>query len=356
MNASKKYLEIIENPEPEIDPTVFLATLESFKAEMLSSGMKPRTVDQYIGIVMRIAREAGRPIVTAAEWDRRNRARVEGGIAQSTRRHDQIAFEKYVRHLQDPQYGWSLRFAEAYGAEPISPIHKANRIQHIEEDEIDEHEVHAISRPEFRALVSAIHLEAKTAPSSRRRRNALRDAAIFCVAGAYGLRVMEVAPLRVGSWSPYLGLPFGDFSMVRVIGKSKKFGTPRPRWVYTVGHYAWITKVVQHHIAHVMPLYTRGDENDHFLFRIENGNAINEAYLTQRFKIYRKAAGLSAKCTPHGLRRMHATQLALSGVDIYFIQSQLGHSSVSTTMKYIKLPPDFIARMVRESQGRMLSV
>jgi integrase/recombinase XerC len=114
--------------------------------------------------------------------------------------------------------------------------------------------------------------------------------------------------------------------------------------------------VLDHHAKHIMPLFARGDGNDDLLFRKEDGDAIDKHYISYRFSQYREAAGLSAKCTPHGLRRMYATQLALAQVDIYFIMSQLGHSSIAVTMRYIKLPRDFIARMVREAQRRMVDV
>lgn len=51
---------------------------------------------------------------------------------------------------------------------------------------------------------------------------------------------------------------------------------------------------------------------------------------------YVKKAGIPTKATPHTLRHTHAVNLVADGVDVKFIQENLGHASILSTQIYTK--------------------
>ncbi|EQD50814.1 Integrase, catalytic core, phage domain protein [mine drainage metagenome] len=56
--------------------------------------------------------------------------------------------------------------------------------------------------------------------------------------------------------------------------------------------------------------------------------------MERRVRSLAEAAGLSKHVTPHTLRHTLATALLRRGLDLRFIQKQLGHASVATTQIY----------------------
>lgn len=64
------------------------------------------------------------------------------------------------------------------------------------------------------------------------------------------------------------------------------------------------------------------------------------------FKRARDAAGVDKPATPHSLRHSFAVHLLEAGVNLKYIQELLGHSSIQSTLIYLKLAPE-CARAVR---------
>jgi len=60
-----------------------------------------------------------------------------------------------------------------------------------------------------------------------------------------------------------------------------------------------------------------------------------------RFHRAQKRAGLSGlRLSPHSLRHTFATRLLTAGVDIYRVQTMLGHRSIRTTVGYLHTSPE----------------
>jgi integrase len=62
--------------------------------------------------------------------------------------------------------------------------------------------------------------------------------------------------------------------------------------------------------------------------------------LTHRFKVFVKEAGLPDDIYFHSLRHSCATLLLAQGVPMYVVKDILGHSQISTTMRYTHPTPD----------------
>jgi len=60
------------------------------------------------------------------------------------------------------------------------------------------------------------------------------------------------------------------------------------------------------------------------------------------------ACGFSENITFHSLRHSHATNLLAAGVDIRTVSQRLGHASLSTTMIYLDLLPDWQEKAVEK--------
>jgi site-specific recombinase XerD len=71
------------------------------------------------------------------------------------------------------------------------------------------------------------------------------------------------------------------------------------------------------------------------LFSTLRGQPIATAYIRVLLKRLAAKAGINKRVHAHGLRHTHASQLRAEGVDIAIISRQLGHTSISTTARYL---------------------
>jgi integrase/recombinase XerD len=53
-----------------------------------------------------------------------------------------------------------------------------------------------------------------------------------------------------------------------------------------------------------------------------------------------RAAGLGKKVSPHWMRHAHASQALDNGTPLHVLQATLGHSSLTTTSRYVHVRPD----------------
>jgi integrase/recombinase XerD len=68
------------------------------------------------------------------------------------------------------------------------------------------------------------------------------------------------------------------------------------------------------------------------------------------------ATGISKHATLHGLRHAFATHLIEQGVDISIVQALLGHSHLSTTIRYIRVTTRTIAAVKSPLEHLKLTV
>jgi integrase len=103
-----------------------------------------------------------------------------------------------------------------------------------------------------------------------------------------------------------------------------------------------------------LPAILLGELRDHWrlhrptdwLFPGRTGRPVDVAALQRPFQVARRRAGLPEGVTIHTLRHCFATHLLEAGTDLPTLQGLLGHTQLSTTLRYIHLRSDRMARVV----------
>jgi integrase len=151
-------------------------------------------------------------------------------------------------------------------------------------------------------------------------RHELRDRALiwFCV-GA-GLRVGEAVRLRLRDFA-------GDTLIVeKSSAKSKK-----SRRVY-------LSPAAQEHVQAYLAERGPGAPDDALLVS-QKGSHLNANYGVRLLERLFELAGIEG-ATSHSLRRTHANTLRKNKADMLVIQTQLGHSSLAVTQRYLHASPE----------------
>lgn len=89
------------------------------------------------------------------------------------------------------------------------------------------------------------------------------------------------------------------------------------------------------------------DQNS-YVFGKENGFRITPNCITHKFKKLVRLAGLDDKICFHVLRHVALSQMAISGMPIHMIKEIAGHSSISTTQKYLHCNTETMGQFLRE--------
>ena len=151
----------------------------------------------------------------------------------------------------------------------------------------------------------------------------LRYKAIFSLTYGSGLRLSEVCKLRVKDV---------DSEQMRLFvfqGKGQ-----RDRWVP-------LAQSTLETLREYFKVY-RPSHPDGWLFLNgkfgKNGNShISERAVQDAFRRYHQRARLKTYGTVHTLRHSYATHLMEDGVNVFFIQRILGHATLWTTMRYLRI-------------------
>ena len=178
-----------------------------------------------------------------------------------------------------------------------------------------------LSHDEVLALMDACGAETVTG---------VRNRALLAVLYRAGLRITEAMELRPKD----LNLSQG---MIRVLfakgGKARTVGIDA---VAARIVCEWLTAREQWGAGGVADLTLRSP-----LFCTRSGRRLTGAYMRRLLPELARKAGIAKRVHAHGFRHTHAAQLRSEGVDIGIISKQLGHTSITTTARYL----DHIAPM-----------
>jgi site-specific recombinase XerD len=83
------------------------------------------------------------------------------------------------------------------------------------------------------------------------------------------------------------------------------------------------------------------------------GTALKDAYFRVALPRIGRKAGIEKRIHAHGLRHSMATELSKEGVNLATISSQLGHSSIAITDRYIRKIAPFELATTMRSRNRL---
>lgn len=156
-----------------------------------------------------------------------------------------------------------------------------------------------------------------------RRQDGIRDRAILELFYATGMRVSELASLKVED----LNLEAG---FLKCVGKGSK------ERIIPVGRKC--KEALERYLARARIESAPGSQP--FLFPGQGGGGMRRETFWQIIRRYARRAGISKKISPHTLRHSFATHLLERGADLRVVQELLGHSDIATTQVYTHVDRD----------------
>jgi integrase/recombinase XerD len=162
----------------------------------------------------------------------------------------------------------------------------------------------------------------------------VRDIAVLEILFATGARVAEVCHLKEEDVDLRRG-------RIKVLGKG---GRER---ILQLSDEETVASLQEHRT-----LGTPTGESRSYFFHNRLGGRLSEQSVRVMLRRAAMAAGIGSRLTPHMLRHSLATLLLEEGVDIRYIQSLLGHSSITTTQIYTEVRDSHHRRMLANRHPR----
>lgn len=163
-------------------------------------------------------------------------------------------------------------------------------------------------------------------------RHAVRDKAMLLLTHLAGMRVGEVAALRVEDVLDAKGIVKGELRL----GAHQTKGN--------VGRVVFVNEQLQKELAaYARTLRSANAAAPFFMTQKRTGFSANT--LTQHFIVLYKRAGLEG-ATSHSGRRTFITNLAAQGISVRVLAALAGHRSIQTTQRYIDVNDNMLRRAV----------
>ena len=183
-------------------------------------------------------------------------------------------------------------------------------------------------------LLNQAYAVQKEAGTGFKKKAAVRNSAVLELLFATGLRVSELCSIT----SATINLQDGR---INVLGKGA-----RERIVY-VSNPEVISALKQYYGLFENQILSTG-----WFFINKLGNRFSEQSVRTMIRAYADMAHLSEHITPHTIRHSFATLMLDEDVDIRYIQSILGHSSIATTQIYTHVSGSKVKSIMQKKHPR----
>ncbi|WP_434181418.1 tyrosine-type recombinase/integrase (plasmid) [Clavibacter michiganensis] len=261
----------------------------------------------------------------------------------------QNAVSMFCDYVTDLRYKWVDVCELRFSATPSQVVFEWNAVTHRHEHE-GRTERRALRPNELQLLFDVMDEQAVALQRTGKKgwQAALRDAAMFKICYAFGLRRAELAGLALADIGANPHTPeFGGYGVIYVRhGKGSKGSAHKRRSVLT--YFDWSVEVLRTWVDEQRPLFPASAQNG-ALWPSERQTSSSLDAIGRRFTRYREIAGLPRELTLHALRHSYVTHLIEAGIDPFFVQEQVGHSHASTTSIYTSVSSDFRTRTLKEA-------
>jgi site-specific recombinase XerD len=330
---------------------VFEAMVGGWRDQQLSRNLNRSTIDDRESALRRFqAFTNDYPWLWRPQDLEEFTAELRGGdrpAALTTVRSYQGAIRQFLDYVSDPRYLWNDVCERTFGTHPSQICFEWNAAVHAADQEGVPGR-RALTKAELQRLLD--FADDQVAQARQRASKAwlplLRDATIFKVAYAWGLRRREVVMLDLEDFgtNPHAA-EFGDHGVLYVRwGKANKASAPKRRSVLTI--FPWSVRVLDEWIGGYRDVFETAGQGS-ALWPSERGPRVGMMPVGARFAEWREAVGLPGEIGMHCLRHSYVTHLIEDGYDPLFVQQQVGHSYASTTALYTSVSSDFRTRTLR---------
>jgi integrase/recombinase XerD len=173
---------------------------------------------------------------------------------------------------------------------------------------------------------------------------ALRDRAILETLYATGMRISELAGLRLGDldMKKAMAVAYGKGSKERLVPIGRLAMSALGAWLGPGGRPV------------LAPERWARRKDAESVFISTRGKAMSRQAVWQVVRKAALKAKLEDKVSPHVLRHSCATHLLEHGADIRVVQELLGHATITTTQVYTKVSPELLRRVYEGAHPRAL--
>lgn len=173
-----------------------------------------------------------------------------------------------------------------------------------------------IPLPTIEVLINTIYEQYYNASSTYRKKGSLRDIAVIELLFATGIRISELCTI------PYQNIDLQN-NIIIINGKGAK-----ERLIHICDEHV-ISILLKYYSKFVTAIHSCG-----YFFVNNIGNRLSDQSVRNMINRYCHLAGIHQHITPHMFRHSFATLLLEQNVDIRYIQTMLGHSSINVTEIY----------------------
>ena len=338
------------------EETVFEAMLEGWAVQQRSRLLVATTIKQRIFAVRRFHRFAGDYPWrwTPSDVEEWTSELVGGGVAHSSVRYYQMAVSLFCGYITDPRYRWAEVCEQHFGSHPVQVFHEWNTVVHRGEYE-GRPGNRPFTRDELQAFFDYCDQRVGQVAGSGRKGwlAAYRDATLFKVIYAWGLRRREAAMLETVDWSAQLRR--GTVRPLRsVVGPLRQSHQGLPAAAADRADHDGLGGRGGRRVGRRDPTRSMRRSGS-ALWPTERRAGSRTDALTQPLR--RPTAtllGLDPILSTHCLRHSYATHLLEDGYDHLFVQQQLGHAWGATTAIYTSVGADYKNQALRRALSRAL--